>query len=132
MSKKKKDVTVEQLAMITDRLTEAVDLLKIISTQTRQSEVITVRQHDDPELQRRKVSAAQEIEAIRAEEAKRRELVTQAKYCASEPVRRELDFSINVNPDTVVREIENLKSEEAERYHAYRDKPLQPYVRVHE
>ncbi|AEK10531.1 hypothetical protein PBI_KSSJEB_38 [Mycobacterium phage KSSJEB] len=88
MSKKKKDVTVEQLAVITDRLTEAVDLLKIISTQTRQSEVITVRQHDDPELQRRKVSAAQEIEAIRAEEA--------------------------------------------ERYHAYRDKPLQPYVRVHE
>ncbi|AHK12093.1 hypothetical protein PBI_ALSFRO_42 [Mycobacterium phage Alsfro] len=88
MSKKKKDITVEQLAMIADRLTEAVDLLKIISTQTRQSEVITVRQHDDPELQRRKVSAAQEIEAIRAEEA--------------------------------------------ERYHAYRDKPLQPYVRVHE
>ncbi|AAR89758.1 hypothetical protein PBI_BETHLEHEM_38 [Mycobacterium phage Bethlehem] len=88
MSKKKKDVTVEQLAVIADRLTEAVDLLKIISTQTRQAEVITVRQYDDPELQRRKVSAAQEIEAIRAEEA--------------------------------------------ERYHAYRDKPLQPYVRVHE
>ncbi|QNJ56607.1 hypothetical protein SEA_JERM2_39 [Mycobacterium phage Jerm2] len=74
MSKKKKYITVEQLAVITDRLTEAVDLLKIISTQT-QSE-------------RRKVSAAQEIEAIRAEEA--------------------------------------------ERYHTYRDKPLQPYVRVHE
>ncbi|QWS69615.1 hypothetical protein SEA_GYZLAR_36 [Mycobacterium phage Gyzlar] len=78
----------ESARIVEDRLTEAVDLLKIISTQTRQSEVITVRQYDDPELQRRKVSAAQEIEAIRAEEA--------------------------------------------ERYHAYRDKPLQPYVRVHE
>lgn len=52
---KKKDVTVEQLAVIADRLTEAVDLLKIISTQTRQSEVITVHQHDDPELQRRQL-----------------------------------------------------------------------------
>ncbi|AHB31814.1 hypothetical protein SEA_SWISSCHEESE_40 [Mycobacterium phage SwissCheese] len=76
------------LHVLVERQNEIIDLLKIISTQTRQSEVITVRQHDDPELQRRKVSAAQEIEAIRAEEA--------------------------------------------ERYHAYRDKPLQPYVRVHE
>lgn len=76
------------LHVLVERQNEIIDLLKIISTQTRQSEVITVRQYDDPELQRRKVSAAQEIEAIRAEEA--------------------------------------------ERYHAYRDKPLQPYVRVHE
>ncbi|ACE80054.1 hypothetical protein Jasper_39 [Mycobacterium phage Jasper] len=79
---------IERMQILVERQNEIIDLLKIISAQTRHSEVITVRQHDDPELQRRKVSAAQEIEAVRAEEA--------------------------------------------ERYHAYRDKPLQPYVRVHE
>ncbi|UJE15505.1 hypothetical protein SEA_DUSSY_39 [Mycobacterium phage Dussy] len=84
-------------------------------------------------------------------------LVEQTKSKTStiaKPVRREPDFSINVNPvapvsKQLVEEYQNdpqtevvrdyidselLKSisDEKERYHAYRDKPLPPYVRVHE
>ncbi|QGJ90645.1 hypothetical protein SEA_ATKINBUA_40 [Mycobacterium phage Atkinbua] len=101
MSKKKKDITVEQLAVIADRLTEAVDLLKIISTQTRPKRI-------------------------------------EAMINPVAPVSKQLVEEYHNDPQMkVVREnidSELLKSisDEKERYHAYRDKPLQPYVRVHE
>ncbi|UDL16140.1 hypothetical protein SEA_PARLIAMENT_37 [Mycobacterium phage Parliament] len=109
MSKKKKDVTVEQLAVIADRLTEAVDLLKIISTQTRPGKPMnpTISVNESP-------SAG----TIRIGD-------------------QTLPYNAPIGAvrEAVVRELDQLKeisTDEKERYHAYRDKPLQPYVRVHE
>ncbi|AIT13183.1 hypothetical protein AVT14_gp39 [Mycobacterium phage Abrogate] len=108
MSKKKKDITVEQLAMITDRLTEAVDLLKIISTQTRPGKPMnpTISVNESP-------SAG----TIRIGD---RTLPYNAPVEAVWEAVRELD------------QLKEISTDEKERYHAYRDKPLQPYVRVHE
>ncbi|AEM91723.1 hypothetical protein CL67_gp40 [Mycobacterium phage Perseus] len=105
---KKKDVTVEQLAVIADRLTEAVDLLKIISTQTRPGKPMnpTISVNESP-------SAG----TIRIGD---RTLPYNAPVEAVWEAVRELD------------QLKEISTDEKERYHAYRDKPLQPYVRVHE
>ncbi|WNM74212.1 hypothetical protein SEA_PARASELENE_37 [Mycobacterium Phage Paraselene] len=117
--KKKKDITVEQLAVIADRLTEAVDLLKIISTQTRPKRDIL-----------------KEATSKTTPEERRRHIEAMINPVA--PVSKQLVEEYHNDPQMkVVREhidSELLKSisDEKERYHAYRDKPLQPYVRVHE
>ncbi|QBI99489.1 hypothetical protein SEA_RINGER_39 [Mycobacterium phage Ringer] len=118
MSKKKKDVTVEQLAVIADRLTEAVDLLKIISTQTRPQRDIL----------------KEATSKITPEE--RRQI--EARINPVAPVSKQLveeyqnDPQMKVVRDYIDSELLKSISDEKERYHAYRDKPLPPYVRVHE
>ncbi|AXH68060.1 hypothetical protein SEA_TARGET_40 [Mycobacterium phage Target] len=109
---------IERMQILVERQNEIIDLLKIISTQTRPKRDIL----------------KEATSKITPEE--RRQI--EARINPVAPVSKQLveeyqnDSQMKVVRDHIDSELLKSISDEKERYHAYRDKPLQPYVRVHE